>query len=167
MHLQGFSISPKWVVKGLRGPRINSVGKTKHTSGGGGGVTFTGVKGMCPLPPSPLSSFEIHRPCRGPQMGPHETMQMDGVWCASSQIWPKFRFREILGENPADIHIWPPITGLVGSWISLTVLLEGALHVCEPHQFSPLRSECCGRGAPTNVVCAECMKCVVLGGRVR
>ena len=32
------------------------------------------------------------------------------------------------------------------------------MHVCGPHQVWPLRSECCGRGAPTNVVCAECMK---------
>ena len=36
--------------------------------------------------------------------------------------------------------------------------------VCEPHQVWPLRSECCGRGAPTNVVCAECMKMCCRGG---
>ena len=29
----------------------------------------------------------------------------------------------------------------------------------------PLRSECCGRGAPTNVVCAECMKMCCLDGK--
>ena len=39
-------------------------------------------------------------------------MQIGGVRCAISQIWPKFR--EMLGENPADIHLWPPISGLVG-----------------------------------------------------
>ena len=36
-------------------------------------------------------------------------MQIGGVRCAISQIWPKFR--EMLDENPADI---PPIAGLVG-----------------------------------------------------
>ena len=36
-------------------------------------------------------------------MGPQENMQIDGVSCASSQNWPQFR--EILGENPADIHL--------------------------------------------------------------
>ena len=39
-------------------------------------------------------------------------MQSGGVRCAISQIWPKFR--EMLGENPADIQLSPPITGLVG-----------------------------------------------------
>ena len=29
----------------------------------------------------------------------------------------------------------------------------------------PLRSECCGRGVPTKVVCAECMKMCCLGGK--
>ena len=29
-------------------------------------------------------------------------MQIGGVRCAISQIWPKFR--KMLGENPADIH---------------------------------------------------------------
>ena len=47
----------------------------------------------------------------------------------------------------------------------LTVLPEGALHVCGPHQVWPLRSECCGRGAPMKVVCAECMKMCCLGGK--
>ena len=35
----------------------------------------------------------------------------------------------------------------------------------EPRQVWPLRSECCGRGAPTNVVCADCMKMCCLGGK--
>ena len=35
--------------------------------------------------------------------------------------------------------------------------------MCGPHQVWPLRSECCGRGIPTKVVCAEC---VVLVGRI-
>ena len=34
-----------------------------------------------------------------------------------------------------------------------------------PHQVWPLRSECCGRGVPTKVVCAECMKMCCLGGK--
>ena len=37
--------------------------------------------------------------------------------------------------------------------------------MCEPHQVWLLRSECCGRGAPTKVVCAECMKMCCLGGK--
>ena len=45
------------------------------------------------------------------------------------------------------------------------VLPEGSLHVCGPHQVWPLRSECCGRGVPTKVVCAECMKMCCLGGK--
>ena len=32
-----------------------------------------------------------------------ENMQIGGVRCAISQIWPKFR--EMLGENLADIHL--------------------------------------------------------------
>ena len=42
---------------------------------------------------------EIH----GPNPGPEENMQMGGLRGAISQIWPKFR--EMLGENPADIHL--------------------------------------------------------------
>ena len=42
--------------------------------------------------------FDIHRPHPGPQ----ENMQIGGVR-SISQIWPKFR--EMLGENPADIHL--------------------------------------------------------------
>ena len=45
------------------------------------------------------------------------------------------------------------------------VLPEGSLHVCGPHQVWPLRSECCGRGVPSKVVCAECMKMCCLGGK--
>ena len=37
--------------------------------------------------------------------------------------------------------------------------------MCGPHQVWPLRSECCGRGVPTKVVCAECMKMCCLGGK--
>ena len=37
--------------------------------------------------------------------------------------------------------------------------------MCGPHQVWPLRSECCGRGVPTTVVCAECMKMCRLGGK--
>ena len=42
---------------------------------------------------------EIH----GPNPGPEENMQIGGLRGAISQIWPKFR--EMLGENPADIHL--------------------------------------------------------------
>ena len=37
--------------------------------------------------------------------------------------------------------------------------------MCGPHQVWPLRSVCCGRGVPTKVVCAECMKMCCLGGK--
>ena len=37
--------------------------------------------------------------------------------------------------------------------------------MCGPHQVWPLRSECCGRGVPTKVVCAECMRMCCLGGK--
>ena len=37
--------------------------------------------------------------------------------------------------------------------------------MCGPHQVWPLRNECCGRGVPTKVVCAECMKMCCLGGK--
>ena len=45
------------------------------------------------------------------------------------------------------------------------VLPEGSLHACGPHQVWLLRSECCGRGVPKKVVCAECMKMCCLGGK--
>ena len=45
------------------------------------------------------------------------------------------------------------------------VLPEGSLHACGPHLVWPLRSECCGRGVPTKVVCTECMKMCCLGGK--
>ena len=41
----------------------------------------------------------IHRPHPGPQ----ENMQIGGVRGVISQIWPKFR--EMLGENLADIQL--------------------------------------------------------------
>ena len=46
-----------------------------------------------------FDSNDIHRPHPGPQ----ENMQIGGVRCAISQIWSKFR--EMLGKNPADIHL--------------------------------------------------------------
>ena len=51
------------------------------------------------IDPRILDSNDIHRPHPGPQ----ENLQIGGVRCAISQIWPKFR--EMLGENPADIHL--------------------------------------------------------------
>ena len=41
-------------------------------------------------------------------------------------------------------------------------IARGGSPCVEPHQVWPLRSKCCGRGAPTKVVCAECNGC--LGG---
>ena len=43
---------------------------------------------------SPESIFEIHRPHRGPQVGPQEYMQVDGVRCANS-----LKLGEILGKS--------------------------------------------------------------------
>ena len=50
------------------------------------------------IDPRIFDSNDIHRPHPGPQ----ENLQIGGVRCAISQIWPKFR--EMLGKNPADIH---------------------------------------------------------------
>ena len=51
------------------------------------------------IDPRIFDSNDIHRPHPGPQ----ENMQIGGVRCAISLIWPKFR--EMLGENPADVHL--------------------------------------------------------------
>ena len=51
------------------------------------------------IDPRIFDSNDIHRPLPGPQ----ENMQIGGVRCAISEIWPKFR--EMLGKNPADIHL--------------------------------------------------------------
>ena len=48
------------------------------------------------IDPRIFDSIDIHRPHPGPQ----ENLQIGGVRCAIS---PKFR--EMLGENPADIHL--------------------------------------------------------------
>ena len=81
---------------------------TKRTSGGvlkgGGGSPPFASRGrflilMRFIDPRIFDSNDIHRP----QPGPQENMQIGGVKCAISQIWPKFR--EMLGENPADIHL--------------------------------------------------------------
>ena len=45
------------------------------------------------IDPRIFDSNDIHRPHPGPQ----ENLQIGGVRCAISQIWPKFR--EMLGEN--------------------------------------------------------------------
>lgn len=41
-------------------------------------------------------------------------------------------------------------------WVVMNIINRGALHVCLPLQVCPLRSECCRRGAPTNVALSEC-----------
>ena len=71
--------------------------------GGGGGGPFA-CRGRFLIlmrfsDPRIFDSNDIHRPHPGPQ----ENLQIGGVRCAISQIWPKFR--EMLGENPADIHL--------------------------------------------------------------
>ena len=84
--------------------RFRRASPTKRTSGG---VSKRGAacRGrfyfilMRFIDPKILDSNDIHRPHPGPQ----ENMQIGGVKCAISQIWPKFR--EMLGENPADIHL--------------------------------------------------------------
>ena len=58
---------------------------------------FLILKGF--IDPRILAFNDIHRPHPGPQ----ENMQIGGVRCAISQIWPKFR--EIMGKHPADIHL--------------------------------------------------------------
>ena len=72
--------------------------------GGGGGIERSPVVGvflilMRFIDPRIFDSNDIHRP----HPGPRENMQIGGVRCAISQIWSKFR--EMLGENPADIHL--------------------------------------------------------------
>ena len=85
----------------------------KNAGGGGGGGIERG--GSSPHPPFAccgrflilmrfidpriFDSNDIQRPHPGPQ----ENLQIGGARCAISQIWPKFR--EMLGENPADIHL--------------------------------------------------------------
>ena len=89
--------------------RFRHTSPTKCTSGGGG-VSKGGVAAplrlswaflmlMRFIDPRMFDSNDIHRPHPGPQ----ENLQIGGVRCAISQIWPKFR--KMLGENPADIHL--------------------------------------------------------------
>ena len=52
----------------------------------------------------------------------------------------------------------PSKTNLTPKALLALAAMEGSLHVCGPHQVWPLRSECCGRGVPTKVVCTESMK---------
>ena len=88
--------------------RFRRASLTKRTSGGvskgGGGSPPFACRGrflilMRFIDPRIFDSNDIHRPHPGPQ----ENMQIGGVKCAISQIWPKFR--EMLGENPADVHL--------------------------------------------------------------
>ena len=88
--------------------RFRRASPTKRTSGGvskgGRQPPLRAVAGvflilMRFIDPRIFDSNDIHRPHPGPQ----ENLQIGGVRCAISQIWPKFR--EMLGENPADIHL--------------------------------------------------------------
>ena len=69
----------------------------RYRKGGGGAWAFLFL--MRFIDPMIFDSNGIH----GPHPGPQENMQIGGVRCAISQIWPKFR--EMLGEDPADIHL--------------------------------------------------------------
>ena len=85
-----------WSVFGAHPPLNVEAGG----GGGGGGIHVVGGGFVTRFIDSRIFGFnEIHRPHPGPQ----ENMQLVGVRCAISQIWPKFR--EMLGENPADIHL--------------------------------------------------------------
>ena len=64
------------------------------------------------IDPRSFDFNDIHRPHPGPQ----ENMQIGGVRCAISQIWP-IKFREMLGENPADIHL-----RLLGLWGVINII---------------------------------------------
>ena len=44
-------------------------------------------------------------------------------------------------------------------------IARGVSPCVRPHQFLPLKSECCGREVPTKVVCVECLKMCRLGGK--
>ena len=100
-------MSPKRDQKGFRGPRDNFEDEPKNL------VRFWRASPtkrrnvrrgrflilMRFIDPRIFDFNDIHRPHPGPQ----ENMQSGGVRCAISQIWPKFR--EMLGENPADIQL--------------------------------------------------------------
>ena len=106
MHLYGIIVSPK--------------------SGGGGGGG--GIERGDGSPPFCMlwaffdfneihwakDFFDIHRPHPGPQ----DDMQIGGVRCAISQIWPKFR--EMLGENPADMQLFD--LRLLGLWVVMNII---------------------------------------------
>ena len=83
--------------------QISAAPLTKRRSGGGGGgrqqAPFA-CRGRFLILMRFIDPriFDIHRPHPGPQ----ENMQIGGVRCAISQIRPKFR--EMLGENLADVH---------------------------------------------------------------
>ena len=99
----GLLVSSKRDQRGFGGPRDNFEGRTQK---------FWLVFGAHPplnvmswaffmrfIDPRIFDFNHIHRPHPGPQ----ENMQIGGVRYVISQIWPKFR--EMLGENPADIHL--------------------------------------------------------------
>ena len=88
-----------------------------------------------------------------------KNMQIDGVWCASSLKWPLFR--EILGENPADIHLWPPISGLVG----VMNILNGIARGGSPCVWAPPSLAAEERMLWERSTCAECMKMCCFGGK--
>ena len=92
-------VSPKSDQKGFRGPRDNFEGRTPKFGQVLARMLWVVFDFNEIHRPEDFYFNEIHRPHPGPQ----ENMQIGGVRCAISQIWPKFR--EMLGENPADIRL--------------------------------------------------------------
>ena len=114
--LVGLLISPKRDQKGFRGPRDDFAGRTQkfgqisaclphytYKQGGIEKAPFAYLRRflilMSFIDPRIFDSNDIHRP----QPGPQGNKQIGGVRCAISQIWSMFR--EMLGENPANIHL--------------------------------------------------------------
>jgi len=108
---------------------------TKHNRGGGGGVMiFTQIfKKTCTL------------------------MVCDVPLLRSNPSWG-----EVLHENQSIVQFDP---WLLCSWMfmNIMVLPEGALHVHLSHQVWPQSNECCGRGTPANLACAQCTQMCIVG----
>ena len=56
-----------------------------------------------------------------------------------------------------------PLSWLLCSWVVMNIINGITLHVHLSHQVWPQRSECCGRGTPTYVACAECTQMCIVG----
>ena len=102
MHLLGFSSVQKETKKALEGlgttlrHELKNLVRFRRASPTVVGVFLILMRF---IDPRIFDSNDIH----GPHPGPQENLQIGGERCAISQIWPKFR--EMLGENPDDIHL--------------------------------------------------------------